>query len=425
MNYIRKIFKSKLAQNGMWLILLQGFNTVVPIITLPYITRILSAAGYGEFALSLNWIGYFQVIVEFGFGLTGARKVAMCKHDDELPKIRSSIIYARMLLLIVCAIVFFIVVFATKVSETQIVCMLILFLMVIAIVFQQTWFFQGISEMKNITIINASSRTISVALIFFLVKSVDHLYLYCFLYTVNYLIASVVGCFIVNKKYQVKVCKVDIKDVIKEIQEGWSLFVSCGMSKIFGSIGITILGVIATKADVGIYSAINKIPYVMTLLFAAIGQALYPQSCKAFAVSFNNGQRSVKKYGVSVLAFFTVCGLGIIALNRPIVRVALGSEYEAQSLLLIPFVIWALTGIVNNFLGVQTVVASGHQKEYSQSFTVSVVIMLGLMFLLGKMWQSYGIAIASMISEMSLSVLLLYNIRKIKRSQVLNQGTNQ
>lgn len=60
---------TKLFQNGMWLFILQIFNTVVPLLTLPYITRVLGTSNYGVFSLSLNWVTYFQVIVEYGFGL--------------------------------------------------------------------------------------------------------------------------------------------------------------------------------------------------------------------------------------------------------------------------------------------------------------------------------------------------------------------
>lgn len=68
------LFKSKVLANSAWLIVLQVFNTIVPLLTLPYITRVLGTSNYGVFSLALNWVTYFQVIVEYGFGFTGARK---------------------------------------------------------------------------------------------------------------------------------------------------------------------------------------------------------------------------------------------------------------------------------------------------------------------------------------------------------------
>ena len=92
------LFKSKVLANSAWLIVLQVFNTIVPLLTLPYITRVLGTSNYGVFSLALNWVTYFQVIVEYGFGFTGARKVSV-HGDDGLQELYSRIITARILLL--------------------------------------------------------------------------------------------------------------------------------------------------------------------------------------------------------------------------------------------------------------------------------------------------------------------------------------
>lgn len=416
MNIVKKIFRSKITQNGMWLALLQIFNTIVPLITLPYITRILSKAGYGRFSAALNWIGYFQVIVEFGFGLSGARRIAMRKSDDEMSDVHSCIIISRLILLIICFVLFVVILCVTKVDHSQFVCMLILFTMVVATVFQQTYFFQGIGEMQNIAIINVISRLISVALVFLLVKDASDLYLYCFLYGVNYIISSLFGCIIERKKYSVKFKACKPNKIVETIQEGWYLFISSAMSKIFGSIGITILTIFAPYSEVGIYSALNKVPYILTLFFSAISQALYPYSCKVFGISFRAGVYKIKKVWLLIYSVFLIAGCIIIIFRDGIIKIAFGGDYLEGSILLIPFVIWVLFSILNNFLGVQTLVASGHQKEYSFSFTVATVIMFLFMLVLGKLCGALGIAIASMLSEIILTCILLLLIRNISRS---------
>lgn len=414
------IFHSKMAENGFWMVLLQGFNTIIPLLTLPYITRILSTAAYGEFSIALNWIGYFQVIVEYGFGLTGARRVATHKRKEELDVLHSDIICARLVLLILCVAFFTVLVLLMHIERTQVICMVVLFLMILAIVFQQNWFFQGVAEMKNITIINVISRSISVALIILLVKSPNDLYLYCFLYISNFIISSIFGCLVVRFKYGVKFSFPHFNEIINELIDGWPLFVSSAMTKIFGNIGITILALISSKDVVGIYSAISKIPYVLSSLFSAIAQALYPYICNSFENSYKNGLKNVRKYGIPVFFFFVIGGVLIVAANNFIVRIAFGADYVGSSTLLIPFVIWVLFGIANNFLGIQTLVASGHQKEYSTAFTISVAVMLGLMFLLGHFFGEYGIAYASMISEMILSVMLILFIKKVMKKEIVN-----
>ncbi|MCI1524616.1 MAG: oligosaccharide flippase family protein, partial [Lactobacillus crispatus] len=68
---------SKVVNNGIWMYLLQLFNTVIPLITLPYITRILGTEKYGIFSTSFNIVGYLQVIVEYGFAMSATREIAL------------------------------------------------------------------------------------------------------------------------------------------------------------------------------------------------------------------------------------------------------------------------------------------------------------------------------------------------------------
>lgn len=412
---LKNLINSKVTKNGIWMFLLQGFNTIVPLITLPYITRILSPTAYGNFALALNWISYFQVIVEYGFDLTGPRQIVMRESDEDLNKIYSNIISARFILLIVCCIFFIVIIYFTCIGKTQIKCMSILFFMVVAVVFQQNWFFQGISEMQNISIINMISRTISVLLIFLLIKNPEDVYLYCFLYAFNYIVSGLIGCFIVHYKYKIHFKVYDISLIFKCISDGWHLFLSSAMGKIFGSIAITVLGMISTKEDIGIYSVINKIPYVLTILFSALSQTIYPINCRNFQTSYIEGIKKVKKIAIPILIVFISIGSLIIILRYYIVYYAFGYVYAQKSILLIPLIIWAVFGIINNFLGIQILVASGHQKEYSIAFQINLLIMVSFMVIIGNVLGIYGIAISTMISEIIFCVILYRKIQKIKK----------
>ena len=103
MKYIRQLFKkfynSKNAKNGMWLYLLQIFNTIIPLLTLPYVTRVLGQGGYGTFSIALNVIAYLQVLIEYGFEMSATREIAISdKTPEKIRKIYSCVIYARLML---------------------------------------------------------------------------------------------------------------------------------------------------------------------------------------------------------------------------------------------------------------------------------------------------------------------------------------
>ena len=95
--YLHKIVSSKSVANGMWLYALQFFNLVVPLLTLPYITRILGAESYGTFSIALNVITYLQVVVEYGFGMSATRKVAI-EGKKNLNRTFTAVIFGRSIL---------------------------------------------------------------------------------------------------------------------------------------------------------------------------------------------------------------------------------------------------------------------------------------------------------------------------------------
>ena len=357
--YIKKIVNNSVVYNGLWLMILQGVNTILPMITIPYITRILGAEGYGIFSAAQNWIFYLQVIVEYGFGLGGARKVALIKDDDteEISEIFSEILNARIILCILSFILMCTISAIANISIDRFICQIILYAMIIGSMLQLIWLFQGKENMKPITIINIISRIISVLLIFIFVKNKSDIYAYTFFYSITYIIT------IVSSNYYI-----------------------------------------------GVYSAIYKIPYILVMAFSPISQALYPNISKKYKSSFNEGVKFVEKITLPIVALFTIISIVIILLKDIIVKIAFGSEYVLYSSIIFFLLIQTIFAIYNNFLGVQTLVASGNQKNYSRAFSRAAIFMGSIYLLVFILFDGekalYAVSIGSAISESILTIFL-------------------
>ena len=406
---------SKLLKNGIWLFILQVFNTVVPMLTLPYITRILEPSGYGEFSLALNWVLYFQVIVEYGFGYWGARKVAT-DNGSTLQKTFNNIITARLLLLILSFILMIIVFLFSGKGINHFVCMCILFSMVLGVAFQLTWLFQGMQEMKYITLINAISRLLSVLLIFVMIKKATDVNLYAFLYSATYIISAIMGLYLAHKRYGLKFCISGIKEAECALVEAWPLFISQAMAKMLSGFGVTVLGMVAASSAVGIYSAIYKIPYAMALFFNPISQSIYPNISAEFNKSSVNGFQRIRKIATFIMPIFLIISIVTMYFHHQIVQLCFGSEYSSYSKILIPLCLWFLFSVLNNFLGIQILVASGNQKEYSKAFFISALAAIVMYIIFGNLFNIYGIAIATFLAEITLTVILLIQIKRIWRN---------
>lgn len=416
---INKLKNSKVFKNSIWLTILQVVNTVIPVLTIPYITRVLGTNEYGAFSIALNWILYLQVLVEFGFGLSGSRKVAIMsdnKDNKDLEQLFNNIISSRIVLLIISFVALNIIALISSFSMKIYLCMLILFVMIIGTTFQLTWLFQGKQDMKFITIINVISRAISVALIFIMVNQKQDIYLYCLLYSITLLLSSCISIVIAKKKYNLKFKFSKLKEIKREISDAKYLFASSAMTKVFSGFGTTILGIFSTNSITGIFSAIYKIPYVLTMFFSPISQALYPYNSAKFKKSYNDGIQSVKKVCVPIIILFAIPSIIIILFRNIIVNILFGIEYTSYSIIVVPLVIQFIFAMINNFLGIQILVANGNTKKYSQAFTIGCFAIVILNIVLGKFWGIYGVSIAAALGELILTLALLLKMKGMKKN---------
>lgn len=416
---LKSILNQKSIKNGVWLYLLQFFNMVVPLLTLPYITRKLGSSVYGTFSIALNIVGYLQVVVEYGFSMSATRKAAINGRDG-LDKTFTTVILGRVLLLFLCLGVSIVYTLLNRDNIQLVISFFILFTCLFGYCVQMNWVFQGMQEMKYISIVNVIGRTVSTILIFVFVKSQNDLFLYCLLYSVSPFLSGFIGLVLAKKKYKLHFIKVHFCDVINELKEGFFIFTTQLSSKVFGAIGVTFLGIYATSSEVGIFSAIQKIPNILILLWTPITQVFYPISSQHFKSSFDEGIRFVKKAEKIFLPIFIVIALAVGVLGKFVISILYGTEYTLYYYWLFPLLAWMVVAIANNFLGIQTLLGSGHDKEYGEAFQISICITISLNWLLTKFLGGLGAAFAPLLSEMALYLLLRWKTRALVKKQRTN-----
>lgn len=406
MNKLKSLVRSNVVKNSIWLYILQFANLILPLLTIPYVTRVLGTAGYGEYSIAYNWMTYCQVIVEYGFALGGARKIAISGSLEEDNKNFSEILTARFGLFLACFIVINFICIITESGRNKYANVMILMLIVFSVVLQANWIFQGKQQMKFITIVNVAGRAISVLLIFAFVKSPDQVWLYCFFYSFTFIFSSVIGLIIAVKRFHLRYRIPHMKNVIAAIRDNFSLFASAAISRLFGNVGITVLGIYAVEEVVGGYSAVYKIPYIMTLFYSPIGQALYPYISKRYIKDKVETNKALRKIAFVIVGCFALAGLIIILFRKIIVSGFLGKQYASYCDLVLLLIPQMLFGIVNNFLGVQTLVANGKQNVYTVCIFTSAICLVLLNFVLCPIIGAVGTAVAALSSECILTTIL-------------------
>jgi len=411
-NKICDIVHNSAFKNGLWLYILQIFNMVIPIFTLPYVTRILGVYQYGVFSIGLNFIGYLQVLVDYGFNMSATRFVILNKNDkNKLNDCFTGVLYSRFflvgigLLLLLCYVVF--------VDSTNRVGMLVLFLYVLGTALQIDWFYQGMMEMKYILFINVIARSFFLVGVFELVKGQHDLLIYCFLYGFTPVSSGIIGIMWAKKKYKISLNKFSILSVKIHLMDGWYVFTTQLSSTIFGAIGVTFLGMFSEPCVVGGFSAIQKIPLVILMLWSPISRVLYPLSSKKFHTSFLDGMKFIKMIMYKIILVFVLVVLFLSLFSRNVIEISFGQDYVEYYYWIFPLMFWVLVAIFNNFLGIQILLGSGYDKEYSACFQKSVIATVVLNFAFIYLWEGTGAAMAPLMSEIFLTVLLLRTVKVI------------
>lgn len=415
---IKKYIKSQTISNGLWLYALQFFNLIVPLLTLPYITRILGASSYGIFSIALNIVAYLQVVVEYGFGMSATRKVATGLDNNDLNRTFTTVVSGRILLLLGCIAIAAIYILCNTDNTTLCGSFAILMLSLLGYCVQMNWIFQGKEDMKYISIVNVLGRTISTILIFVFVKNAHDLLLYSLLYSISPFLSGFIGLAIAKKRYKLKFVKVKFHDVLNELKDGFYVFTTQLSSKVFGSIGITFLGIFANSYEVGTFSAIQKIPNIMILLWTPISQIIYPIVSKSFINGFSQGLSYVLSLRKKLLVLFSAISIAVCLSSRFIVQLLFGAEYAPYSVWLIPLSLWLIVSIDNNLWGIQILLGSGHDKEYGEAFAIGVVATVCLNFLLIALFSANGASVAPLISELILNIVLRKKAATIRKSKI-------
>ena len=184
------------------------------------------------------------------------------------------------------------------------------------------------------------------------------------------------------------------------------------MSKIFSGFGVTILGIFSTSSMVGIYSAIYKIPYILTMFFSPISQSFFPFISKEFSDSYTNGIKKIKQVCVPVFCLFVFFSICIILFRKILIFILFGEEYLEYSIIVIPMICQFIFAMINNFLGVQYLVANNQQSLYSKAFFVGCLGIVISNLILCSFFGIYGVSVASFVGEFILTLSLVYEIRR-------------
>lgn len=365
-------------KNTLWQYGLQILKYLFPLLLIPYLTRILGTEGYAVYAYVLSFMGVVQTIADFGFTLSGTKKVVDLKEDTAaLSRLVGAITVARLMLL--CGL-FFCVMAVTRfipIMAENTVYVIWAFFATAGRTVLPDFIFQGNERMGPLTTRYFASKGVQVALTILLVRGPGDLILVAVADVLSEIVDIAWSYRAQKRMFGVGIARPTFKESFEELRVSAIYCVSNVSSSLFSGFTTVIIGLaITSKTDIAFWSLTLTTVNAVQSLYTPIANSLYPHMIKNRDFGF------ARKLALVALPVLVLGIVAYCALSKPIMLVLGGPEYVGGAhvmWMISPIFIFSFYGIL---IGWPVLGAMGHVKELTVStlFTgiVNVVSLLAL-----------------------------------------------
>ncbi|MCM1636606.1 MULTISPECIES: flippase [Latilactobacillus] len=398
----------KIIKNYLYNVFYQVFVLLVPLITMPYIARVLGPTGVGINSFTNSNTQYFILIGSIGVSLYGNRQIAYYRDDKaKTSQIFWEVFLMRMITILVALAAFFIFLGFEKSYHQAYLMQAIL---IVAAAFDISWFFMGFENFKVTVLRNIIVKLISLACIFIFVRDKGDLTLYIAVLSISQLIGNIT-LFPYLKRYINLPNWRELK-IWRHFKPSLVLFVPQIATQFYLILNKTMVGKMVSVEAAGFYDNSDKIIKMVLAIVTATGTVMLPRVANTFA---KGDHEQVKKYLYQSFDFVSAISIpmmfGMAAIAPKFATMFFGQAFDAvgplmmvESLVIL-FIAWS------NVLGVQYLMPTGHNKEFTVSVTIGAVVNIILNIPMILWLGTLGAMISTVLSELSVTSYQLYIVK--------------
>ena len=400
-----------LKKNFLYNLIYQLLVIILPIITVPYVSRVLGPDGVGAYSYTASYAQYFVLIGMIGISLYGNRQVAYTKNNKDKLSKEFWNIYGLQLITTISSFVIYIIVFVF-INRTNKILYLAQSIIVFTTIFDISWFFIGYEDMKSVVVRNTIVKLIGMSLIFIFVKEPTDIIKYAFIMVLTNLGGQIIMWF--NLKDKVNMHRFSINESFKHLRPSLALFISQLAIQIYTLLDKTMLGFMDGVFEVGLYENSQKTIKIALTLITSLGVVMLPRMSSLYSQGkkdeFIDLVYKAFRF-VNFMAFPMIFGLIAISNSFSIwfygqSFYGIGFLLKAGSLLML-FIGWS------NILGIQVMLPMKKEKEFTISVTVGAIVNFILNIILIKRLHAVGTTFASVLAEFSVAIVQLYFLKNL------------
>lgn len=347
---IRNIWQnnSKVAENYVFMTILQVLNVCFYILIYPFVIRVLGAESYGLYAYAAALVMLFITFVSFGFDLPAAKRIAEHASDTGVKEqVLSEVTTAKILLEGIALVVFAVLFPVSAKMQAAPVLFSIVFVQTLSNIFFPQWYFQGIQRMRVVTYIQVFFRVLSLPFIFWLLRAPEDLWIFALILTLCSVLGSLVAWWIIRYREGLHVRLVPISDAWRSTREALPFFLSNATSALKEQGIVLLIGMFLGMTDVAIYDLANKIIIIPRTILSKLNDAIFPQMMAQPSAS---GRRKVLlgEVAIGLASIVLVAAFGywaVLVLGGK----AMLASYPVSIILSVTILTWLVVGAMIYF----------------------------------------------------------------------------
>lgn len=412
----RKSIKKNYIYNLCYQILL----FLTPMITTPYISRVLGAKEIGRVSYAESIVSYFTLFAAIGISTYGQREISYVQDDI----IERSIVFWNTKTLEFCtSFSVFLIFIVFSLFQDNTLIYIILSLNILAVFADVTWFFQGMEDFEKIVIRNVIFKVINIIYVFLVIHSEKDVLWYTLGLSL-FLLLSNISLWGYIPKYVKKIDRSRLNP-FKDFRTVISLFIPTIAMQVYTVLDKTMIGLITQNAyQNGYYEQALKITKIILTMVTALGTVMIPRIGYYFERGDSSEINRLMYRGYRFVWFLGIplC-IGLILVSDNFVPWFFGAGYDQVIGLLKILSILILAIGINNVTGMQYLLPTKRQNIFTITVVIGAIINFVMNLILISVYQSAGAAIASVTAEMSIAIIQIIFVKKeLSPLRILKEG---
>lgn len=403
---MEKTNNASIKKNYLLNVAYQLLAICIPLITTPYVSRVLQVDGIGAYSYTVSIVTYFSMFGTLGLSTHGQLEVAKVQNDTYKRSIILYEIFITKLVMLLIAIVAYYIFFPIFGTYSSLYTLLGINLL--SSVFDISWFFQGIEQFQVTVTRNFIIKIVCTVLIFIFVKDESDLILYALILQGSTLVVNI-SLVPALKQYVIKVKLIDLY-FVKHIKASFIYFIPTIATYVYTTLDKSMIGWFTNSAyENGVYEQAHKIEQILVTVVTSIGTVTLPRVTFLFK---HNEADGIKKIIDNTIQFVLLLSIpmciGLCAISSRLIPLFLGDGYNACINLVRIFSILIIIVGLDNTIGKQCLVAMGRQQFFNRGVIFGATINLICNTILIPILKSQGAAIGSVLAEGV--ILILFSI---------------